>query len=243
MYQFCMAVLSHEFSRPKWQPIVSVLAKVDRTVEKILGGGIIAGLVYLIYQYVPILGHKRWAAITILAGLLWLATWFLGAVKRFHESKLADLHKAQEDTLAEVQRLHAEVYQALEEMNRQLESSFSRIEFLTRLQGQSDALWCLLDNRRWRGNDNEGIPIAKSEIGYYEAAISNTFRDRLGSKAEDYFHKLGVVPDNLQGQVDRLKAHRNTLHVLLQAERAQRQQITSNAAQQKQETLKRIEGN
>src|SRR5437899_131001 len=117
MYQFCIAVLSHEFSRPRWQPLVSLHQKINRTLEVILGGAVVAGLVYPFYQYVPILDHNRWAVMAILAGLLVLGACFLGTVNRFHK-----------DTLAEV-------YRAQEEMNRQLESSATRIEFLTLLLG------------------------------------------------------------------------------------------------------------
>jgi hypothetical protein len=188
MYQFCLAVLSNEFSRVKWQPVVSLYRKINRTLEVILGGGIVAGLIYLIYNYLPILDHKRWAAIVILTGLVLLAAWFLGAVKRFHKDTLAEVYKAQE------------------EMNRQLESSAKRIEFLSLLLGRSDAPYFLLDNRRWNDNDNTGVAIAKSEIQYHEADIYTTFRHRLGSNdVEDYFRKLGAVPDNLLAQADRDK--------------------------------------
>ena len=223
MYQFCVAVLSNEFSRPKWQPVVSLYRRINRTLEVILGGGIVAGLIYVIYNYVPIADHKRWAAIVILTGLVLLAAWFLGAVKRFHKNTLD------------------EVYVAQEEMTRQLESYAKRIEFLSLLLGRSDALYLMLDNRRWKDNDNAGLAIATSEIRYHEADIYNTFRDRLGSNdVEDYFQKLGVIPVNLSAQVERINAHRNKLHSLLQSERAQRLEIDLKAAGQKQETLNRI---
>ena len=211
MYQFCLAVLSNEFSRSKWQPLVNVYRKINRTLEVLLGSGIVAGIVYLIYNYLPILDNKRWAAIVILVGLVLLAGWFLGAVKRFHKDTLAEIDKAQE------------------EMNRQLESSAKQIEFLSLLLGRSDALYFLLDNRRWKDNDNAGLTLAKSEIKYHEADIYNSFRDHLGSnEVEDYFQKLGVVPDSLSAQVERINSHRNRLHGLLQSERAQRQDIVLN---------------
>lgn len=212
MYRFCLAVLSNEFSRPKWQPLVNVYRKINRTLEVLLGSGIVAGIIYLIYNYVPILGNKRWAAIVILVGLVLLAVWCLGAIKRFHKDTLAEVYKAQE------------------EMNRQLETSSKRIEFLTLLLGRSDALYLMLDNRRWRDNDNAGVAIAKSEIKYHEADIYNTFRDRLGSEGvEDHFQNLGAVPDELLAQVERINAHRNKLHGLLQSERAQRLVIAMKA--------------
>src|SRR5205809_1128594 len=100
-------------------------AKSTGHLKVLLGSGIVAGIVYLIYTYVPILDNKRWAAIVILVGLVLLAGWFLGAVKRFHKDKLAEVNKAQEET------------------NRQLESSSKRIEFLTLLLGRSDALYLM----------------------------------------------------------------------------------------------------
>ena len=216
MYQFCLAVLSNEFSRSKWQPLVNVYRKINRTLEVLLGSGIVAGIVYLIYKYVPILDNKRWAAIVILVGLALLAGWFLGAVKRFHKDTLAEVYKTQE------------------EMNRQLESSAKRIEFSSLLLGRSDALYFLLENRSWNDNDNAGVPIAKSEIKYHESDIYNTFRDRLGSnEVEDYFKQLGTVPDNLLAQKNRINAHRNKLHGLLQSERAQRLEIALKATGQK----------
>lgn len=234
MYKFCIAVLSHEFNRPKWQPVVSIYRKVNRTLEVILGGGTVAGLVYLIYNYVPVLDTKRWTAIVILAGLVLLAAWFLGAVKRFHRNTLAEVYNAREDTLGEV-------YKTQEEIDRQLEASAKRIEFLTLLEGRSDALYLLLENRSWSDNDNAGVPIAKSEIKYHEADIYNTFRDRLGSnEVEDYFQTLGAVPENLLAQKNRINSHRNKLHGLLQSERAQRQEIALKAIGHKRETLKRI---
>jgi hypothetical protein len=222
MYQFCIAVIRNEFSRPKWQPVLSIYRKLDRTLDLLLGLGAVGGILYLIYKYVPILDNKRWTAIVILAGLLVLAAWFLGAVKRFHKSTLVEVYKAQE------------------EMNRQLEASAKRIEFLTLLLGRSDALYMLLDNRRWNDNDNDnaGVAIAKSEVRYHEADIQNTFRERLGSEGvADYFQKLGAVPDNLLAQVERINAHRNKLHGLLQSERAQQLQINQKAIGQKQATL------
>lgn len=195
-----------------------------------------AGLVYLIYNYVPILDHKRSAAIVILAGLLLLAAWFLGAVKRFHNDTIAEVYKERQDTLAEV-------YETQEERNRQLQNAEKRIEYLSLLLGRSDALYFLLDNRRWNDNDNARVAIAKSEIQYHEADIYNTFRDRLGSnEVEDYFQQLGAVPDNLSAQVERINAHRNKLHGLIQSEHVQRLQIVQKAAGQRQEVLKRIEG-
>jgi diguanylate cyclase (GGDEF)-like protein len=131
---------------------------------------------------------------------------------------------------------------AQEGARTELEASAKRIEFLSLLLGRCDALYFLLDNRRWGDNDNAGIAIAKSEIQYHEADIYNTFRDRLGSdEVDDYFQKLGSIPDDLLAQAVRINAHRNKLHALLQSERAQRQEIGLIIARQKQETLKRIE--
>jgi len=223
MYKFCVAVLTNEFNRPKWKRLVSIYQKINRTLEIILGGGTVAGLVYLIYNYIPISDNKRWSAILILAGLVLLAAWFLGSVKRFHENSLDETYKAQE------------------ELNRKLEWSAKRIEFLTLLEGRSDALYLLLDNRRWSDNENAGVAIAKSEIRYHEADIYNTFRDRLGSnEVEDYFQKLGAVPDDLVAQVNRINAHRNKLHEMLQSERAQQRQINQKAIDQKHDTLQRV---
>jgi hypothetical protein len=223
MYKFFTAVLRYEFSRPKWQPIVSGLQKTNRLLDIFLGVGIVAGLVGLI-KYAPILENKRWTAIILLAFLVLFATWLLAVVKRFHKNTLAEIYKAQE------------------EMNRQLEfSAKNRLELLTLLLGRSDALYFLLDNRTDSDNDNAGIPIAKNEFRYYEADIQNTFRDRLGSPdAQDYFQRLGTVPENLSGQVARINAHRNKLHEMLQSEHAQQRQINQKAVDQKQETLQRV---
>jgi hypothetical protein len=140
------------------------------------------------------------------------------------------------------QRHASEIYKSQEEMNRQLEfSAKHRIELLTLLLGRSDALYFLLDNRCDSDNDNAGIAIAKNEFRYYEADIQNTFRDRLGSPdAQDYFQRLGTVPEKLSGQVARINAHRNKLHEMLQSERAHQRQINQKAIDQKHETLQRV---
>jgi len=90
--------LANEFSRPNWQPIVSLFLRINKTLEVILGSGVVALLVYLIYNYVPILDNKRWTAIVILAFLALAAMWLLSAAKRFHRSTLAEVYGAQEQT-------------------------------------------------------------------------------------------------------------------------------------------------
>jgi|GEM_PF-3415887 len=220
MYKFCNAVLSHEFSRPKWRPVSSLYQKINRTLEVILGSGIVAGLVYLIYQYVPILDHKRWAAIVILICLVLAAMWLLAAAKRFHEATLAEVYAAQEQT------------------DRDLGLVARRIEHLTLLEGRCDALYYLLENRSYTDHPLAGIPIHEREIKYYEGDIQNTFRERLGStEGHEYFKRLGPIPKTLSAQTDRLRAHQTKLHELLQADRGHRRELGVKAAKQKQETL------
>lgn len=47
------------------------------------------------------------------------------------------------------------------------------------LEGRSDALYFLLENRSWNDHPLAGIAINKDERRYHEADIYNTFRDRL----------------------------------------------------------------
>ena len=61
------------------------------------------------------------------------------------------------------------------------------------LEGRSDALYFLLENRSWNDHPLAGIAINKDERRYHEAGAYNTFRDRLGSTAvEEYFQRLGL---------------------------------------------------
>ena len=61
------------------------------------------------------------------------------------------------------------------------------------LEGRSDALYFLLENRSWNDHPLAGIAINKDERRYHEADAYNTFRDRLGSTAvEEYFQRLGL---------------------------------------------------
>lgn len=224
MYKFFTAVLRNEFSRPNWQPLVSLFRRINKTLEVILGSGVVALLFYLIYNYVPILDNKRWTAIVILSFFALAAMSLLSAAKRFYRSTLAEVYGAQEQT------------------SRDLDHLTKRIELLTLLEGRSDALYFLLESRGWNDHPLAGIPIHKSEIQYHEADIQNTFRDRLGSTAaQEYFDRLGPIPEKLYEQKARIEAHRYQLHKLLQAERAAQLQINSKTSDQKQETLQRIE--
>lgn len=223
MYKFFTAILRNESSRPKWQPIVSVFQRINRSLEVILGSGIVALLIYLVYNYVPILENKRWTAIVILFCLVLAAMWFLAAAKRLHQATLAEVYAAQEQTI------------------RDLDHLAKRIELLTLLEGRSDALYFLLDNRSWNDHEMAGIAIHKSEIRYHEADLQNTFRERLGSTAaQEYFQRLGPIPDKLYEQKARIEAHRNKLHELLQSERAAHTHIKLKASSQKQDMLQRI---
>jgi len=224
MYKFFTTVLRNEFNRSNWQPIVSVFQRINRSLEVILGSGIVALLVYLVYNFVPILENKRLTAIVILVCLVLAAIWLLAAARRFHEANVAEVFVAQEQT------------------GRDLDHLSKRIEHLTLLEGRSDALYFLLENRSWNDHPLAGIAIHKEEIRYHEADIYNTFRDRLGSTAvEEYFQRLGPIPEELYEQKRRIEAHRHKLHELLQSERAGQLQITHKAAVQKQDALKRIE--
>jgi len=223
MYKFFTAILCYEFSRPEWQPIVRVLQKMNRLLDIFVGVGIVAGLVGLI-KYAPILQNKRWTAIIILVVLVLFAMWLLAAVKRFHRATLDEMYAAQEQT------------------HRDLDHLARLIERLTLLEGRSDALYFLLENRSWNDHPLASIAIHKDEIRYHEADIYNTFRDRLGSTAvEEHFQRLGPITEKLYEQKNRIQAHRNKLHELLQLDRAQRREINHKAAVRKQDALKRAE--
>jgi hypothetical protein len=149
--------------------------------------------------------------------------WLLTAVKRFHGATLDEMYRAQE------------------QRHRDLDHLAGLIERLTLLAGRSDAFYFLLENRSWNDPPMAGTAIHKDEIRYHEADIYNAFRDRLGSEAvEHYFQRLGPLPEKLYEQQSRIEAHRCQLHKLLQADRANKLQITHNAAVQKNETLTRI---
>jgi len=165
MYKFLAAVLRNEFSRSKWQAIVTISKRINRTLEVILASGIVALFVYLIYNYVPVLQNKRWTAIVILVCLGLAAKCLLAAARRFHQSTLADIYAVQEQT------------------SRDLDFLSKGMELLTLLMGRCDALYFLLDNRSWHDHELAGVAIHKSEIRYHEAELYNTFRDRLGSNA------------------------------------------------------------
>jgi len=70
MWKFCIAILSQEFRRSEWQPVMRVVRKLTWILDLLLGTGLVAGILALIYVYVPIASNKRWTAIVILAGLV-----------------------------------------------------------------------------------------------------------------------------------------------------------------------------
>ena len=53
-------MLRNELNGPVWRRIVRFLKRLNWIVDLILGGGILALLLYLIYLYVPIASNKRW---------------------------------------------------------------------------------------------------------------------------------------------------------------------------------------
>ena len=101
MYKFFTTVLRNEFNRPNWQPILSVFQRINRSLEVILGSGIVALLVYLVYNFVPILENKRLTAIVILVGLVLAAIWLLAAALRFHEPNITEVFVAHRHKLHE----------------------------------------------------------------------------------------------------------------------------------------------
>ena len=140
-------------------------------------------------------------------------------------------------------RLHGrtiqEIYAAQAGLIKEYADSFDRIELLTLFKGRFDALGSLLDNRRWK--DSAGPPLSSPEIQYQEADFHNKLQDYFGPDyVQEYFRRLGHVPDSVQGQTDRIRAHSNEVHRHIQSQRQRQFSIAAKAEEQKQNILGRL---
>jgi len=215
---FFAAVIRNELNGPVWRRIVRFLKRLNWFVDLILGGGILALLLYLIYLYVPIASNKRWATIVILTCLVLLLSWFIRAVKRFHRTTID------------------EIYLAHQAITKRYADCADRIELLELILGRGDSLYFLLDNRRWNG----GSLLSKEEIEYYEADVHNQLRGVDYTEAERYYHeKSAMSVETIYNQLSRLNFSREKVKGLIRSAKAQRQQIATEADSEKQKTLGR----
>jgi hypothetical protein len=96
-------------------------------------------------------------------------------------------------------------------ITKEYAESASRIELWKLFQGRFDALYLLLDNRRWP--DSKGAPLSSEEIQWHEADFSNKLLDWFGDDYRTaYFKHLGDIPENVLAQSERLRSHSNLMH-------------------------------
>src|SRR5437762_5676197 len=101
MWRFWRDVLACEFVRPGWRFLIVAHKIVHRLSEFIVGMAFSALIFLLIYWYVPIANNKRWTAIVVLCGVVFILIWLLRATERYHFAVLAQAHKAQEQIMNE----------------------------------------------------------------------------------------------------------------------------------------------
>jgi hypothetical protein len=176
-------------------------------------------LVLPVYQ---VLSPAWWAVIALAIVVISLLLIVNGA-RRFHRTALD------------------KVYLANDAVTKEYAESASRIELWKLFQGRFDALYLLLDNRRWP--DSKGAPLSSEEIQWHEADFSNKLLDWFGDDYRTaYFKQLGDIPQNVLAQSERLRSHSNLMHQQIQTERGRQQVICQRANEMKQGILESKSG-
>jgi hypothetical protein len=164
-----------------------------------------------------------WWAVIALATLVISLLLIVNGARRFHRTALDN------------------VYLANDAVTKEYAESASRIEMWKLFQGRFDALYLLLDNRRWPGS--KGAPLSREEIQWHEADFSNKLLDWFGDDYRtSYFQQLGDIPENVLEQSERLRSHSNLMHQQIQAEKGRQQVIAQRANEMKEGCLESKSG-
>jgi hypothetical protein len=219
--QFCRLAFQDKFPSKKYQLLKKIVVPLLLFVMAwVLGayfGVPLKSIVVPIYRLLP---GAAWIVIVLLLAIVFLLLLLDGA---------RCLHA----------RTIREIYMVQAEIIKEYADSFDKIELLTLFMGRFDAIGSLLDNRRWK--DSAGPPLSKPEIQYQEADFHNKLQDYFGPDyVQEYFGRLGDIPDSVQGQTDRMRVNSNEAHRHIQSQRQHRLSIAAKAQEQKQNILRRL---
>lgn len=219
--QFCRLAFQDKFPSERYhllkKIVVPLLLFVMAWVLGAYFGVPLKSIVLPIYRLLP---GATWVVIVLLLAIVFLLLLLDGA-RRLHGRTIREVYIAQAGIIKEYA------------------DSFDRIELLTLFKGRFDAIGSLLDNRRWK--DSAGPPLSKPEIQYQEADFHNKLQDYFGPDyVQEYFGRLGDIPDSVQGQTDRIRVHSNEAHRHIQSQRQHQLSIAAKVQEQKQSILRRL---